>query len=106
MATFDAKLPEHWRGERWRMALPAGRFAAAFLAVTLVSASSLADDEAAKVTADKVRAQGFPCAEPVSAQRDQAASKPDETVWILDCKDARYRVRLMDDMPAKVERLQ
>ena len=76
------------------MSVRVARFAAAALAVTLVSASSLADDEAAKVTADKVRAQGFPCAEPVSAQRDPAASKPDEEVWILECHDARYRVRL------------
>jgi hypothetical protein len=83
-----------------------GTIAAVTLAVTLVCASSLADNEAAKVTADKVRAQGFPCAEPVSAERDPAASKPDEEVWILECKDARYRVRLMQDMPAKVERLQ
>jgi len=88
------------------MSVRVARFAAAALAVTLVSASSLADDEAAKVTADKVRAQGFPCAEPVSAQRDPAASKPDEEVWILECHDARYRVRLIQDMPAKIERLQ
>jgi hypothetical protein len=94
------------QGRSPSMLVRVARFAAAALAVTLVSASSLADDEAAKVTADKVRAQGFPCAEPVSAQRDPAASKPDEEVWILECHDARYRVRLMQDMPAKIERLQ
>jgi hypothetical protein len=74
--------------------------------VTLAAASSLADSEAAKVTADQVRAQGLPCAEPASAKRDPAVSRPDEPVWILECSDARYRVRLMGDMPAKVERLQ
>ncbi len=88
------------------MSSRAGRFAAATLVASLAATSALADSEAAKVTADKVRAQGFPCAEPVSAQRDPAASGPDEAVWILDCSDARYRVRLMGDMPAKVERLQ
>jgi hypothetical protein len=106
MSKFGAKRPKLRHREGWRISLPAAGFAAAALAVTLVSASSLADSEAAKVTADKVRAQGFPCAEPVSAQRDPAASKPDEEVWILECHDARYRVRLMQDMPAKVERLQ
>ena len=106
MSAFDATLAKHRHGDGWRMPLSAARFAAAALAVTLVSAGSLADSDAAKVTADKVRAQGFPCAEPVSAQRDPAASKPDEEVWILECHDARYRVRLMEDMPAKVERLQ
>jgi hypothetical protein len=74
--------------------------------VALAPARSLADSEAAKVTADQVRAQGLPCAEPTSAQRDPAVSKPDEAVWILECSDARYRVRLMGEMPAKVERLQ
>jgi hypothetical protein len=83
-----------------------GTVAAVALAVALAAASSLADSQAAKVTADKVRAQGFPCTEPVSAQRDPAASRPDEAVWILDCSDARYRVRLMGDRPAMVERLQ
>jgi hypothetical protein len=93
--------------KRADMSVRTGRFFAVTLAVALTtSSSSLADSEAAKVTADKVRAQGFPCAEPVSAQRDPAASKPDEAVWILECRDARYRVRLMDDMSAKVERLQ
>jgi len=88
------------------MSARAGRFVAATLAVTLTTSSSLADSEAAKVTADKVRAEGFLCAEPVSAQRDPAASNPDEAVWILECRDARYRVHLREDMPAKVERLQ
>jgi hypothetical protein len=92
--------------KRADMSVRTGRFLAVTLAVALTTSSSLADSEAAKVTADKVRAQGFPCAEPVSAQRDPAASKPDEAVWILECRDARYRVRLMDDMSAKVERLQ
>jgi hypothetical protein len=70
------------------------------------AAGNPADSEAAMVTADAVRGQGFPCAEPVSAQRDAAASRPDEPVWILVCRDARYRVRFMGDMPAKIERLQ
>ena len=99
------EYPRH-QGRSPSMLVRTGRFAVVTLAVTLVSASSLADGEAAKVTADKVRAQGFPCAEPVSAQRDPAASKPDEEVWILECHDAHYRVRLMQDMPAKIERLQ
>ena len=73
---------------------------------TLVAAASdVADSEAAGVIADAVRAQGLPCTEPASAQRDPAMSKPDEPVWVLMCSDARYRVRLMGDMPAKVERL-
>lgn len=75
------------------------------VATAVTAAGGVADSEAAGVIADAVRAQGLPCTEPVSAQRDPAMSKPDEPVWVLVCRDARYRVRLMADMPAKVERL-
>jgi hypothetical protein len=71
----------------------------------VAGAGGVADGEAAWVTSDAVRARGHPCKEPVSAERDQSASKPDEEVWILQCADARYRVRLRGDVPAKVERL-
>jgi hypothetical protein len=76
------------------------------IATAVAAADDVADSEAAGVIADAVRAQGLPCTEPVSAQRDPATSKPDEPVWVLACHDARYRVRLMGDMPAKIERLQ
>jgi len=83
-----------------------GQFAGLVFVAALATASSRADSEAARVTADTVRAQGFPCLEPASAQRDPAASKPDEAVWILECQDARYEVRFKGDTPAKIERLQ
>jgi hypothetical protein len=53
-----------------RSMMPSYRLAAAMaLAVTtvVVVAGGVADSEAARVTADAVRAQGFPCKEPVSA---------------------------------------
>jgi hypothetical protein len=72
----------------------------------LAAASSRADSEAAKVAADAVRDEGLPCQEPASAERDAAASKPDEEVWILECKDARYEVRFKGDTKPEVKRLQ
>ncbi len=79
---------------------------AAFAVAALVAAAGgAADSEAAKVAADAVRAQGYPCTEPVSAERDPAAVEADETTWVLLCSDARYRVRFMGDSPAKVEPL-
>jgi hypothetical protein len=33
------------------------------------------------------------------------ASKPDEDVSVLQCEDASYRVRLIPDMAAKIERI-
>jgi hypothetical protein len=83
-----------------------GRFASLVVVAVLAAASSRADDEAARVAADAVRAQGFPCQEPASAERDASASKPDETVWILECKDAHYEVRFKGDTKAEIERLQ
>jgi len=83
-----------------------GLFASLVLVATLTAVDSRADDEAAKVTADAVRAEGLPCLEPVSAERDNAASKADVVVWILQCQDARYRVVFKGDAKAEIERLQ
>lgn len=79
--------------------------AAFAVAAFVAAAGGAADSEAAKVAADAVRAQGFSCTEPVSAEREPAADKADETTWVLLCSDARYRVRFMGDTPARVEPL-
>jgi hypothetical protein len=55
--------------------------------------------------AAQLRDQGYDCVQPKSAERDIQASKPDEQVWIVQCENARYRMRLDPDMAAKVERL-
>lgn len=55
--------------------------------------------------AAQLRAQGYACDQPKNAKRDVQASKPDEAVWIVQCENARYRMRLDPDMAAKVERL-
>lgn len=55
--------------------------------------------------AAQLRAQGYPCDAPQSAVQDMQASKPDEAVWVVTCEDSRYRVHLVPDMAAKVERL-
>jgi len=53
----------------------------------------------------QIRKQGFPCDNPQKADRDRKASKPDEAVWVLQCGNATYRVRLIPDMAAHVERI-
>ena len=55
--------------------------------------------------ADAVRDRGFACKDVVSAERDAAASRPDEAVWILTCSDGRYRVRFKGDTGPQVEQL-
>jgi hypothetical protein len=61
---------------------------------------------AATDIADQVRLQGYPCDAPVTAQRDSQQSRPDEQAWLLTCANATYRVRLVPDMAARVEKLQ
>jgi hypothetical protein len=55
--------------------------------------------------AAQIRAQGYACDQPQSATRDLQASKPDEEVWLLRCEGTSYRVRLIPDMAAQVERI-
>ncbi len=63
-----------------------------------------ADDAAAgELVAVQVRNQGLACAEPVSAKRDPTAD--DDAVWTLTCADAKYRVRLVPDQAAEIQKL-
>jgi hypothetical protein len=79
------------------------------LLVTLCLSSQLViaeDRESPKDDiAAQIRAQGYACDQPQSATRDAQASKPDEQVWLLRCEGASYRVRLIPDMAARVERI-
>jgi hypothetical protein len=64
-----------------------------------------AQEDPTNIVADQIRAQGYKCDSPQSAKQDAQASKPDEAVWILQCESGSYRVRLIPDMAAKVERI-
>lgn len=57
------------------------------------------------ILAAQLREQGYACDQPKSAEQDVQASKPDEAVWIVQCENSKYRMRLDPDMAAKVERL-
>jgi hypothetical protein len=57
------------------------------------------------ILAAQLRDQGYACDQPQSAERDVQASTPDEAVWVVQCENAKYRMRLDPDMAAKVERL-
>lgn len=83
---------------RWTIAV-------ALLAVCPAAAQTDAAGDAAagELVAVQVRSQGLACAEPVSAKRDPAAD--DDAVWTLTCADASYRVWLVPDQTAEVEKL-
>jgi len=74
--------------------------------LSLESVALAAGEEPKDTIAAQIRIQGFACDKPQSAVRDAKRSKPDEAVWVLKCSNAAYRVRLIPDMAAKVERLQ
>jgi hypothetical protein len=70
-------------------------------AVQSVSAQELTKD----LLAAQIRDQGYRCNTPLSANRDVRRSRPDEAAWVLRCKNATYRLRLVPDMAARVQRL-
>jgi len=65
-----------------------------------------AESEAADDVATQIREQGYDCKDPTSVKHDQRDSEPDETAWVLTCKNASYRVRLVPDMAAQVEKIE
>jgi hypothetical protein len=74
-------------------------------AAAIAGASASAQEDPTNIVADQIRAQGYKCDSPQSARRDAQASKPDEAVWILQCESGSYRVRLIPDMAATVEKI-
>lgn len=80
-----------------------------FLAITPSPSSVVlaADEETPdKIIAAQIKRQGYACDRPEKAVRDRERSKPNAAVWVLTCESGRYRVRLVPDMAAHVERLE
>jgi hypothetical protein len=72
---------------------------------TLSQEAQAQNESAASVIAVQIRKQGFACEKAQGAEKDAKADRPDSPVWILDCGNASYRVRLVPNMAAKVEKL-
>ena len=53
-----------------------------------------------------MRTQGYECREPRSARHEAQLSRPNAQVWLLECANATYRITLVPDLQAKVERLE
>lgn len=79
---------------------------AAFAAIAMpLSAQTDSGEDPKDIIAVQIRKQGFSCNDPESATKVPEQSKPDEPVWILKCDGVSYRVRMMPDQAAKVEKL-
>jgi hypothetical protein len=68
-----------------------------------VSVAHAVEEMPAEIIAAQIRDQGYACEKAISAERD--GERSDDAVWILKCQNATYRVRLVPDMAAHVERL-
>jgi hypothetical protein len=73
------------------------------LAGTVATATTL--DTVATIVADQVRSQGLPCKNPSSAERIEAESTPNQTVYLLKCEDMTYHVLLVPDQAADVAKI-
>jgi hypothetical protein len=62
-------------------------------------------ETATNIIAAQIRRQGHECKQPKNARHEEKESKPNETVWILECENATYRVTLVPDMAAHVEKI-
>lgn len=74
-------------------------------AVAALASATAAQENPANIIAAHIRQQGYACDTAQSAERDRAASRPNETVWTLHCSNGTYRVRLVPDLAAHVERI-
>ncbi len=79
--------------------------AALGVAAVALATPATAQEKPADIIAAHIRMQGYDCEKALSAQRNRKASKPNETAWTLRCSNAVYRVLLIPDMAAKVEKV-
>ena len=99
------RLCEAWRFRGTRSVI--GRTLSAIATVGSFATLTPAFAEDPKnIIAAQLRDQGYQCDQPQSAVHDLEASKPDEAVWVLQCENAKYRLRLVPNLAAKVERIQ
>jgi hypothetical protein len=74
--------------------------------IGLIPVTAAAEETQKEIIAAQIRMQGYSCDKPISAKSEPQLSKPNEAVWILKCENSVYRVRLIPDMAATVERIE
>jgi len=76
-----------------------------FEPATVGFAEGKAQEEPKDIIAAQIRSQGYACNSTQSAERDAEASTANEAVWMLRCQNASYRVTLIPNLAAKVEKV-
>lgn len=79
------------------------KLAVSAITLQLACCPAQSADEPAEIIAVQIRDQGYACSKALSAEKEPA--ELGDAVWILKCDNATYKVRLIPDMAAKVERL-
>jgi len=75
------------------------------ICLAATGATATAMDTVTTIVADQVRSQGFPCKSPSSAERIEAESTPNQTVYLLQCGGITYHVLLVPDQAADVAKV-
>ena len=60
------------------------------VAAAVVFSGAVSQESAKNIIAAQIRRQGYQCRAPQSAEREPAASKPDEAVWLLRCDGRNF----------------
>ena len=90
-------------GLRIWLLIAAGTSFAFGVGVTCDGPLYAANEQTKDVIAAQIRKQGFACNNPQSAERESTVAG--KIVWILKCEGATYRVHLIPNQAASVERL-
>jgi len=87
------------------MSLLSLRFSGLAAGMVMSISQVMANDSSAilEIVADQVRSQGFACSSPVSAEKVEAESQPDQAVYILTCDGVKYHVHLIPDQAAQIQ---
>src|SRR4051795_2916196 len=92
-------------GAALRLALWVGLMVSVTSPTTTAQQRSEGEETPAGILAVRLRQQGYRCDEPARAEPDAAGSRADERAWVVMCANASYRMRLIPDLDAVIERL-
>ena len=76
-----------------------------FEPATVGFAEGKAQEDPKDIIAAQIRSQGYAGNSTQSAERDAEASAANQAVWMLSCQNASYRVTLIPNLAAKVEKV-
>ena len=80
--------------------------AGAFLCLSPLAAAAQDRNLPVDVIAIQIRHQGLECRNPISAERIDEQSRPDQPLYRINCNGESYRVRLIPHRAAEISKEQ